>query len=214
VRAEANRVKPVFALAALGLMAAALFGFGQLLGAWDAPASAGPETATTTAEEPTAPLEKPEGEPEKTSGSPRQGENDGRASRPDLPASVVRKLDTVCRRARTDALAIAAQGRPTTKMRLRQLFEQLGALNETYNRAALEALGSYADDPRARTLARLFNRDERLLDDLVAAISSLESPAGRARFEQGLEELRRVGIREERVLAALGVRSCETPFLG
>ncbi len=199
-------MKPVLALVVLGLIAAALFGFGELLGAWDAPASPRPESATTIAEEPAVTLEEQEREGEKSS--------EGGQARADLPARVVRKLDAVCRRARTDALAIAAQGRPTTRKRLRQLFEQLRELNATYNRAGLETLSGHADDPRVRTLTRLFGRDERLLDDVVAAIAALESPAGRARFEQGLEELRRVGIREDRVLAALGARSCESPFLG
>jgi hypothetical protein len=209
VRAEANRVKPVLGLAVVGLMAAALFGFGQLLGAWDTPASAGPEAATTTTE-PTTPPE----EQGKESGGAGQGQDDGRAGRTDLPALVLRKLDAVCRRARTDALAIVAQGRPTTKARVRRLFEQLGALNTGYNREALEALGGHADDPRVRTLTRLFRRDERLVDDLLAAIPALESRAGQARFERGLEELRRVGDREERVLAALGARSCDSTFVG
>jgi len=214
VQTEANRMRPVFALATLGLLAGALFGFGQLLGAWDAPASAGHETETATAKEPTAPLEARERKRDRKPGGRRQREDDGRAGQSGLPGSVVRRLDKVCRRARVDALAIAAQAKPTNQKRLRQLFEQLGELNENYNSAALEALGRYADHPRARTLARLFGRDERLFDDLLAGIAALESPAGRARFERRLAELRRFGIREAQVLRALGARSCDTTLMG
>ena len=96
---------------------------------------------------------------------------------------------------------------------MRRLFEQLGELNEAYNSAALGAFGRYADHPRARALARLFARDEWLLDDLLAGIAALESPAGRARFERRLEELRRVGIREAQALAALGAHACDTTFM-
>ena len=74
--------------------------------------------------------------------------------------------------------------------------------------------GGQADDRRVRTLARLFDRDERLLDHLVATIPALDSRAGQARFEQDLATLQRVGKREERVLAGLGVRSCDTSFVG
>ena len=213
VRTEANRMKALLALAILGLLAAALFGFGQLLGAWDTPAPTGPETASAPANDRTVPLDERERTRSRKPGSRRQGNDDGRLGQTGLPASVVRRLDAVCRRARVDALAIAARGRPTSKKRMRQLFEQLGELNESYNSAALEAFGRYADHPRARTLARLFGRDERLFDDLLAGIAALESPAGRARFERRLEELRRAGIREAEILGALGARSCETTLM-
>jgi hypothetical protein len=208
---EANGMKPVLALALLGFLAAALFGFGQLLGAWDMPASA--EPATAPAKEPTVPLEQRERKRSQKPEGRRHAESDRNPGRKGLPASVVRRLNTLCRRARVDALAIAAQSRPTNKKRMRRLFEQLGELNAAYNGAALEALGRYADDPRARALARLFARDERLLDDLLAGIAALETPAGRARFERRLEELRRVGNREAQALAALGAHACDTTFM-
>ena len=208
---EANGMKPVLALALLGFLAAALFGFGQLLGAWDMPASA--EPATAPAKEPTVPLEQRERKRSQKPEGRRHAESDRSPGRKGLPASVVRRLNTLCRRARVDALAIAAQSRPTNKKRMRRLFEQLGELNAAYNGAALEALGRYADDPRARALARLFARDEWLLDDVLAGIAALESPAGRARFERRLEELRRVGIREAQALAALGAHACDTTFM-
>jgi hypothetical protein len=198
-------VKPLLVLAVLGLMAAAFFGVGKVLGAWDAPEAAPPSSATTAGEEPTASVEQPE--PDADASSP------GGRKRTGLPVSVVRKVDALCRRASADALAIAAKGRPTTKQGVRRLFGALDELNETYNRAALRALSGQAKDRRVRTLARLFDRDERLLDDLVATIAVLETPAGQARFEQGLAELQRVGKREERVLAKLGVRSCDTSFV-
>jgi hypothetical protein len=210
---EANGMKPVVALAILGLLAAALFGFGQLLGAWDVPASAEPATAPAPAREPTVPLEQRERKRSQKPEGRRHGEDDRRLGRKGLPASVVRRLNTLCRRARVDALTIAAQSRPTNKKRMRRFFEQLGELNEAYNSAALEAFGRYADHPRARALARLFARDEWLLDDLLAGIAALESPAGRARFERRLEELRRVGIREAQALAALGAHACDTTFM-
>jgi hypothetical protein len=208
-------MKPVLALATLGLLAAALFGFGQLIGAWDAPASAGPETATAPApaKEPAVPLAERDRKRSQKPGGRQRGEGNARPARKGLPASVVKRLDKICRRARVDALAIAAQARPTNKKRLRQLFERLGELNETYNSAALEALGRSADHPQARILAHLFGRDERLFDDLLAGIPALGSPAGRARFERRLEELRRVGVREARVLGALGARSCARPLI-
>lgn len=208
---EANGMKPVLALALLGFLAAALFGFGQLLGAWDMPASA--EPATAPAKEPTVPLEQRERKRSQKPEGRRHAESDRSPGRKGLPASVVRRLNTLCRRARVDALAIAAQSRPTNKKRMRRLFEQLGELNAAYNGAALEAFGRYADDPRARALARLFARDERLLDELLAGIAALETPAGRARFERRLEELRRVGNREAQALAALGAHACDTTFM-
>jgi len=208
---EANGMKPVLALALLGFLAAALFGFGQLLGAWDMPASA--EPATAPAKEPTVPLEQRERKRSQKPEGRRHAESDRSPGRKGLPASVVRRLNTLCRRARVDALAIAAQSRPTNKKRMRRLFEQLGELNAAYNGAALEAFGRYADHPRARALARLFARDERLLDELLAGIAALETPAGRARFERRLEELRRVGNREAQALAALGAHACDTTFM-
>ena len=208
---EANGMKPVLALALLGFLAAALFGFGQLLGAWDMPASA--EPATAPAKEPTVPLEQRERKRSQKPEGRRHAESDRNPGRKGLPASVVRRLNTLCRRARVDALAIAAQSRPTNKKRMRRLFEQLGELNAAYNGAALEAFDRYADDPRARALARLFARDERLLDELLAGIAALETPAGRARFERRLEELRRVGNREAQALAALGAHACDTTFM-
>jgi hypothetical protein len=199
-------VKAVLVLVALGLMGAALFGVGQVLGAWDEPAAAPPRSGATTAEEPTVSLEEPEGEQEKTSGD--------RQRTGDLPASVVRRLDRVCRLAQEDALAIAARMQPTSREHLRRLFEQLGELNETYNGAALAVLRRHADDRRVRTLARLFERDERLVDELVAGIASVNSPAGLARLRGRLQELRRLGARESRVLGALGAHTCETAALG
>jgi hypothetical protein len=198
-------VKPFLAVAVLGLVAAAVLGAGKVLGAWDAPASP-PSASAPATTEPSVSVEEP--------GSRHETTSEGRERSEDLPAAVVRKLDALCRSASADALAVAAKGRPTTKRGVRRLFEQLDALNESYNRAALEALGGQADDPRVRTLARLFERDERLLDELVATIAVLETPAGQARFTQDLEELGRVGKHEERVLAALGVRSCDTSFVG
>ena len=208
---EANGMKPVLALALLGFLAPALFGFGQLLGAWDMPASA--EPATAPAKEPTVPLEQRERKRSQKPEGRRHAESDRSPGRKGLPASVVRRLNTLCRRARGDALAIAAQARPTNKKRMRRLFEQLGELNKAYNSAALEAFGRYADHPRARALAHLFARDEWLLDDLLAGIAALETPAGRARFERRLEELRRVGNREAQALAALGAHACDTTFM-
>ena len=166
---EANGMKPVLALAFLGLLAAALFGFGRLLGAWDVPASAEPATAPPPAREPTVPLEQRERKRSQKPEGRRHAESDRSPGRKGLPASVVRRLNMLCRRARVDALAIAAQSRPTNRKRMRRLFEQLGELNAAYNSAALEAFGRYADDPRARALARLFARDERLLDELLPA---------------------------------------------
>lgn len=194
-------------LVALGLMGAALFGLGQVLGAWDEPAAAPPPSGTTTAEEQTVSLEEPEPEQEKKTSDDRQRTGD-------LPASVVRRLDKVCRLAQEDALAIAAQMQPTSREHLRRLFEQLGELNETYNGAALAVLRRHADDRRVRTLARLFERDERLVDELVAGIASVNSPAGLARLRGRLQELRRLGARESRVLGALGAHTCETAALG
>ena len=195
-------------LVALGLMGAAFFGVGQVLGAWDEPAAAPPPSGTTTAEEQTVSLEEPEPEQEKKKTS------DDRQRTGDLPASVVRRLDKVCRLAQEDALAIAAQMQPTSREHLRRLFEQLGELNETYNGAALAVLRRHADDRRVRTLARLFERDERLVDELVAGIASVNSPAGLARLRGRLQELRRLGARESRVLGALGAHTCETAALG
>jgi hypothetical protein len=200
-------VKAVPVLVALGLMGAALFGVGQVLGAWDEPAAAPPPSGATTAEEQTVSLEEPEPEQEKKTSDDRQRTGD-------LPASVVRRLDKVCRLAQEDALAIAAQMQPTSREHLRRLFEQLGELNETYNGAALAVLRRHADDRRVRTLARLFERDERLVDELVAGIASVNSPAGLARLRGRLQELRRLGARESRVLGALGAHTCETAALG
>ena len=212
--AEANRVKPVLALVVLGLMAAAIFGFGKAIGAWDEPAAAGPETALTTAEQPTVPLDGRDDPSAESSGGSQKGADDGGPARESLPASVVRRLDKVCRLAQEDALAIAAQMQPTSREHLRRLFEHLGKLNETYNGAALAVLRRHADDRRVRTLARLFERDERLVDQLVAGIASVDSPAGLARLRGRLQELRRLGARESRVLGALGAHTCETATLG
>ena len=198
-------MKPFLVLVALGLMGAALFGVGQVLGAWDAPAAAPSRSAQTTSEEPTVSLEQPEREEKKSEGRKRTG---------DLPASVVRRLDKVCRLAQEDALAIAAQMQPTSREHLRRLFEQLGELNETYNGAALAVLRRHKDDRRVRTLARLFERDERLVAELVAGIASVDSPAGLARLRGRLQDLRRLGARESRVLGALGAHTCETASLG
>jgi hypothetical protein len=207
-------VKPVLALVVLGLMAAAIFGFGRLIGAWDEPASAGPEAATTTTQQPSAPAEEQEDGPTETTGGGRQGGGDGRSAGDGLPASVVRRLDKVCRLAQEDALAIAAQMQPTSREHLRRLFEQLGELNETYNGAALAVLRRHKDDRRVRTLARLFERDERLVAELVAGIASVDSQAGLARLRGRLQDLRRLGARESRVLGALGAHTCETAALG
>ena len=130
VQTEANRMKALLALATLGLLAAALFGFGQLLGAWDTPTPTGPETASAPAKDRTVVLDERERTRSRKPGGRRQGNDEGRLGRTGLPASVARRLDAVCRRARVDALAIAARARPTNKKRMRQLFEQLGELNE------------------------------------------------------------------------------------
>jgi hypothetical protein len=151
-------------------------------------------------------LEEPEREKKKQSGD--------RQRTGDLPASVVRRLDKVCRLAQDDALAIAAQMQPTSREHLRRLFEHLGELNKTYNGAALAVLRRHADDRRVRKLARLFERDERVVGELVAGIASVDSAAGLARLRGRLQELRRLGARESRVLGALGAHTCETAALG
>ena len=197
-------MRPLLALAvAVAFLAAAVFGFGHGIGAWEDPAPAEPPAAA----EPVAGTQ--DEAPERKKQVRRERRKDADRREKALPAAVVAEIDALCRRARVDAERIARGARPTSTKALRGFFERLGRLSRGYNEEALEALRPHADDPRARTLARLFAREERLFDRLLAALGGIESAAGRARFELLLARLRGVGLDEAEALGALGARSCD-----
>ena len=203
-------MRPLLAAAAVAFLAVAVFGFGHAIGAWDAPAVAEPGTTT----EPNARAQDDAPAETKKAQRKRREKDRGGARQAALPASVVGKLDELCRRSRVHAERLTAGGPPTSTQALRRFLERLERVSAAYNAEALEILAPHADDRRARTLARLFEREERLFGRLRAAVSGLDSAAGRARFERRLAALSTVGFDEARVLVALGARSCDPTSIG
>jgi hypothetical protein len=194
----------VVVAAATGLFALGLFGFGHLLGAWDSPAEAGGgKNGNPTATD------------RGTVASPADQDKDRKATHKrrstgeQVPPSVARRVDRLCLSAREDALSLMNMAPPTNAQQLKALFARLRQLNRDYNDAILRVLRWHGADARFHTLRRLFQRDEKLFDQLVWAIGEIDSSAGRAVFESRLDSLRGLAARQTVILEELGTRACD-----
>lgn len=127
-------------------------------------------------------------------------------SRPDAEARWLRDLNALCRRARHEFEALR---RPETPAEAEALLSKLVTLNKRYNDAfaALDPPAQF--ETEMRRLRRLFAKDERLLDSMLAAVGTGSPPA----VLEVANRLATVGERERALLAEFGATDCDVDDL-
>jgi hypothetical protein len=183
----------IFVVVIVGIFAAALVYGGERLGAWDAADPAPPSNL--------APITREEDEDEDEGGSASAVSGAPTKMSP-AKARWVRATNALCRRALEDT---GNYEQPETLGDAEKLVAELQRKNQQYNDAFARIVPAREDRREVAQLLELFEKDERLVAALLAALR--EGDAG-ALLELN-DRLTSVAQQESDLLVGLGATDCD-----
>jgi hypothetical protein len=187
----------IFVIAILGIFAGTLVYGGERLDAWDQAEPPPPSDLQ--------PITRPEEKKEKPGSG---GSGSGVAAEQVTPekARWIRETNALCRRARSDS---DNYDEPETLGEAERLIVELQAKNREYNDAFAAITPAKGDRRQIAKLLELFDRDERLVEALLAALR--EGDAGELLTLN--DRLTAVAARESDLLVGLGATDCDLGLL-
>jgi hypothetical protein len=187
----------IFVIAILGIFAGTLAFGGERLGSWDEAEPPPPSNLQ--------PITRPEED--------KKNKKDGGSAAPVASTNLspdqlrwIRQTNALCRRVREE---MEETEQPETLGEAERLLLELQGKNREYNDAFARIAPAKGDERQVAKLLALFDRDERLVAALIAAMRKGDAGA----LLELNERLQSVAAQEEDILVGLGATDCSFGLL-
>ena len=191
----------IFVIAILGIFVGTLAYGGDRLGSWDGADPPPPSNLQ--------PITRPEEDKKNTQSEPEGGSAAPVTSTQLAPDRLrwIRQTNALCRRVRAET---EETEEPATLGEAERLLLELQGKNRDYNDAFARIAPAKGDERQVAKLLALFDRDERLVAALIAAMRKGDAGA----LLELNERLQSVAAQEEDILVGLGATDCSLGLLG